>query len=219
ADVPVIVGGVLAGPEILPIRETETRGSTGISLTPDPALLFARLKFFFPHTRRVLVVYSAQRNEWLIRLAREAARSHGLELIALEASDLGSAVRHYAHAFAAADGRRDAVWLLQDAATLDENTILPLVLRESWNRNVPVFSSSFQHVKKGVLFALYPDNIQLGRSLAASAEQALSGDARRGVLLPLRDVHLAVNLRTAGHLGLRFSRQQQRSFDMVFPEP
>lgn len=212
-DIPVVVGGVLA------IPESENRTLTGVSLTPDPALLFARLKNLLPGVKRVIVVYNPQHNEWLIKIAREAAKSHGLELAAYEARDLGSAARAYEAAFAGSEGRRDAVWLPQDATTVDENTILPLVLKESWNRNVPVFSSSFLHVKKGALFALYPNNLELGRTLANSALAVMSGDARRRGVLPLREVQTAVNLRTASHIGLTIGYQQQRSFDFIFPEP
>jgi len=210
-DIPVVVGGVLLLPE------AEQRSHVGISLTPDPTLLFSRLKSLQPGVRRVLVVYDPQHNDWLIRLARDAARSQGLELVAQEARDLGSAAKAYETLFASADGRRDAVWLPQDPTTVDESTILPLVLKESWNRNVAVFSSSYLHVKKGALFVLYPNNVDLGRNLASSAVKILSGDARRGIA-PLRDVHTAVNLRTASHIGLALSSEQQRSFDSVFPE-
>lgn len=211
--IPVVVGGVLA------IPEAENRSLMGISLTPDPALLFTRLKNLMPGVKRVIVVYNPQHNEWLIKIAREAAKTHGLELAAYEARDLAAAARAYETAFASADGRRDAVWLPQDATTVDENTILPLVLKESWNRNVPVFSSSFLHVKKGALFALYPNNLELGRTLASSALAVMSGDSRRRGVLPLREVQTAVNLRTASHIGLTIGYQQQRSFDFIFPEP
>lgn len=212
-DIPVVVGGVLAMPD------TDSRSISGVSLTPDPALLFARLKSLLPGVKRVTVIYNPQNNDWLIRLAREAAKLQGLELMAHEARDLASAARLYESAFASSDGRRDALWLPQDATTVDENTILPLVLRESWNRNVPVFSSSFLHVKKGALFALYPNNVELGRTLAGSAEAAMAGDPRRRGVLPLREVQVAVNLRTASHIGLNIGYQQQRSFDFIFPEP
>ncbi|RZI43832.1 hypothetical protein EGT07_06705 [Herbaspirillum sp. HC18] len=212
-DMPVVVGGVLA------IPETENRSLMGISLTPDPALLFARLKNLMPGVRRVIVVYDPQHNEWLIKIAREAAKAHGLELAAYEARDLATAARAYESAFSSSDARRDAVWLPQDATTVDENAILPLVLKESWNRNVPVFSSSFLHVKKGALFALYPNNLELGRTLASSALSVMSGEARRRGVQPLREVQTAVNLRTASHIGLAIGYQQQRSFDFIFPEP
>ena len=212
-DMPVIVSGVLTVPE------AENRIQNGISLTPDPALLFARLKGLLNGVKRVIVVYDPSYNDWLIKLAREAARAQGLELVAYEARDLATAARLYESAFAASDSRYDAIWLPQDPTTVDEATILPLVLRESWNRNVPVFSSSFLHVKKGALFALYPNNLELGHTLAAAAQAALSSDSRKRGMQPLRDVYTAVNLRTASHIGLNIGYQQQRNFDFIFPEP
>lgn len=211
-DIAVVVGGVLS------IPEAENRNLMGISLMPDPAILFSRLKNLMPGVKRVIVVYDPQHNEWLIKLAREAAKAQGLELVTHEARDLAAAARLYEAAFATA-GRRDAVWLPQDATTVDEGTILPLVLKESWNRGVPVFSSSFLHVKKGALFALYPNNLELGRNLANSALGVLAGESRNRGVLPLREVHMAVNLRTASHIGVTIGYQQQRSFDFVFPEP
>lgn len=212
-DLPVVVGGVLSVPE------AESRNLTGVTLTPDPAILFLHLKALLPHIKRVIVVYDPQHNETLIRLAREAARAQGLELVAYEASDLASAVRNYNAAFAFADNRRDAFWLPQDPTTVDDNTVLPLVLKECWNRNAVFFSSSYLHVKKGALFTLYPDNVELGRTLATSALSLLAGENRKRGMVPLREMHTAINLRTANHIGLNLSSRQQRSFDHVFPEP
>jgi putative ABC transport system substrate-binding protein len=167
----------------------------------------------------VTVIYNPQHNGWLMPLAQAAARNHGLELVTHEARDMGTAARLYETAFAAADGRRDAIWLPQDPTTVDEGTILPLVLKQAWGRSVPVFSSSFPHVRKGVLFALYPDNRALGRALAGKAQDILAGTVPPPGLAPLQDVLMAVNLRTASHLGLSLDYQQQRRFDFVFPEP
>jgi putative ABC transport system substrate-binding protein len=213
SDMSIVVGGVISTPE------SDNRRLTGISLTPDPALLFTRLKTLMPGVKRVIVVYDPRRSDWVIKLARDAAKSIGVELVAHEAHDLAAAARIYKTVFANADGRKDAIWLPQDATTVDEGTILPLVLRESWNGGVTVFSSSFLHVKKGVLFALYPNNFGLGRSLAEEALDVLSGDSDSRGMLPLRDVSTAVNLRTASHIGLNIGYQQQRMFDSIFPEP
>ena len=208
----MVVGGVLTVPE------SEARGLPVISLSPDPALLFARLKALMPAARRVFVVYDPGFNAWLMRLAKEAARAQGMELVAYEAQDLRSALRFYQEIFSAADSRRDAIWLPQDP-TVEERSILPLVLQESWNQGMVVFSSNLSHVQRGVLFSLYPDNVALGKSLAGLALGILaSGDNGKRGMMPLRDVQIAVNLRTAKHLGLNLGHQQQ-SFDMVFPEP
>ncbi len=207
----VVVGGVGSAPDAERLN--------GISLAPDPALLFGMLKTLLPGIRRVIVVYNPASNEAQIRLAREAARGLGLELVALEASDLAGAARAYEAQFAAADGHRDALWLPQDATTVEETTILPLVLKESWSRNLPVFSSSVLHVKKGVLFGMYPNNVQLGRDLAALALAMQNGDMPKRGVTPLRAVRSALNSRTASHIGLNLVSSQQRSFDAVFPEP
>ncbi len=207
----VVVGGVAAVPE------EDARDISVISLSPDPALLFGTLKSMVPSTRRVYVVYDPRQNNWLIRLAREAARQHGLELVAQEARDLKTAVRLYQDILANANAERDVLWLPQDPTTVEEGAVLPMVLRESWERRLPVFSSSFSHVKRGVLFSLFPDNLGLGRNLAGSAIGLLnSGESASRGVTPLKDVQTAVNLRTAKHLGLSFSSQQQRGFDLVF---
>jgi putative ABC transport system substrate-binding protein len=190
----------------------------GILLAPDPQLLFAQLKGLVPGARRVYVIYNPANYEWLIKLAREAARANGLELVALEARDLASAARQYETVFANADGRRDAVWLPPDTSTVDEATTVAIALREAWNRNIPVFSSNLLHVKRGVLFALFPDNLKLGKSLAGLANAALAGEAKHGIQ-PLREVRTALNLRTAGHIGLNVGQKQVRGFDIVYSEP
>lgn len=212
-ELPVIVGGILSA------DENEQKTLTGITLNPDPALLFSRLKSLLVDVKRVHVVYNPKINESLIRHARESAKSLGLEIVAYEATDLATAGRTYESIFASSDKQRDALWLPNDSTTVEENTILPLILKGSWNSSLPIFSSSLIHVKRGALFALYPNNVELGRNLANTALAVLSGENRKKGVLPLREVHIAVNIRTAQHIGLEIGPQQQRTFDFIFPEP
>ncbi len=208
-EITVLAGGVLL--------LSDAENVAGISLTPDPALLFSRLRTLLPDLRRVIVVYDPQKSDWLIRLARDAARAQGLELQAHVATELGKAAQLYPQVFANADSRRDAVWLPHDTTTVEESIILPMVLRESWNSGVPLFSSNVLHVKKGALFAMGPNNVELGRALANSAMGVINGDGKRRGLVPLRDLQTAINLRTANHMGLNLS--QQHRFDYVYPQP
>jgi putative ABC transport system substrate-binding protein len=209
----VVVGGVLSAPE--PVG----RDVLVHTLAPDPGLLFAKLRQLVPAARRVNVVYDPRHNEWLMRRAREAARQHGLELLAHEVGDAASALRQYERIVAAADARRDALWLPHDATTVDDDTILPFVLRQAWNRDLPVFSSNVAHVKRGALFALYPDNAELGRTLALAATRYLAGN-RHGTdgVQPLREMRSAINTRTAAHLGLAMDARPA-GYDLVFPTP
>jgi len=209
-NIGVVVGGVITPPE------NEMRHLPVNSLSPDPALLFAQLKTLMPGARRVFAVCDPRQNGWLMRMAKEAARAQGLEMVVYEAQDLRGAMLAYQEIFAAADSRRDALWLPPDSTTVEDSSVLPLVLHESWNRKLAVFSSSLGHVRRGVLFTLYPDNAGLGRHLADTAQEFLAsgGYGEQGMIL-LRDVLLAINLRTAQHIGLNTSRRQD--FDMVFP--
>jgi putative ABC transport system substrate-binding protein len=212
SNIGIVAGGVLTA------TENEVRNLQVNSMSPDPALLFSRLKEMMPKVRRVFTVYDPHQNAWMMRMAKEAARTQGLELTVYEAHDLRSAMQAYQQILAATESSQDALWLPQDSTTVEDSTVLPMVLQESWSRNLAVFSSNFGHVKRGVLFSLYPNNVELGRHLAGSALDFLaSGENEASGMFPLREVLMAVNLRTAKHLGLNASRPQ--SFDMAFPEP
>jgi putative ABC transport system substrate-binding protein len=211
SDIGVVVGGVFSN------TEDGARALQVNSLTPDPALLFSRLKKIMPAVRRVFTVYDPRQNDWLMRLAKQSAATQGLELLSYQAQDLRSAMQAYQKIMASADSDQDALWLPQDSTTVEESTIMPFVLQESWTNNLAVFSSSFAHVKRGVLFSLYPDNVELGRHLAGNALDILaSGRTADQGIFPLREVLMAVNLRTAKHLGLNTNHLQ--SSDMTFPE-
>lgn len=206
--VPVVAGAVLVGPG------PETRGFKGLSLSPDPTRLLETLRSLAPRVRRVSVVFNPDTNQWLIDRAREAAVELRLEFKSYPAADLRTAADSYRRIIEAADLGQDAIWLPQDPATVDERAILPLILKESWNQNLVVMSSNPSHVPRGVLFSLYPDNRAMGRTLAKLAVE--SNDGAYSVE-PLRDLKVAVNLRTAEHLGLHISQARRRAFDLVFP--
>lgn len=207
----VVVGGVLSA------TEKEARHFNVNSMAPDPALLFTRLKGMMPKARRVFAVYNPHQNEWLMRLAKVAARSQGLEFVTYEAQDLRSAMRAYQEILSIADARHDALWLPQDAVSVEGSTVLPMLLRESWDRRLVVFSSNVSHVSRGALFSLYPDNVEMGRQLASSAlSQLAAGKIDQPDMQPLREVMMAVNLRIAKHLGLDAMRQA--NVDLTYPE-
>jgi putative ABC transport system substrate-binding protein len=110
------------------------------------------------------------------------------------------------------------VWLLQDSSTVGNTSILPLVLKKAWDKRLVVFSSNPSHVRRGALFSLYADQDALGKSISNLLRQQTSGKRNITGLQPLRDVGIAVNLRTASHIGLEISSEQRRQFDSVFPK-
>ena len=209
---PVIVGAVLisASPAMAEF--------SGISLCPDPEVLFEWLKTLAPSVKRITVVYNRENSRETIERAREAAKRHGFTLNTLPAENIRQAAGLYRNFLDKLAGDSEALWLPQDDAVLDESALLPVILKEAWDKNLVVFSSTPEHVKKGVLFSLYPDNVAMGRSLAAIALESLREGRRETLgIRPLQDLLIAVNLRTAEHLGLKATSHEKRKFDLVFP--
>lgn len=211
---PVLVGAVHMSPEL------QEKKYSGISLSPDPSLLLERLRQFAPAVRRVTVVYHREREQWMIDQAADSARKLGIELNAVPVDRLQEAVNAYSVVLNEQRSGTDALWLSQDSAVLDEQAILPMILREAWNKKLIVFSSNPAHVRRGVLFALYPDNYDMGVSLGTMALGTLSDGAPaanpQGIRM-LRDVAIALNIRTANHMGLKYSKGVLREIDLVFP--
>jgi len=84
---------------------------------------------------------------------------------------------------------------------------------------VVFFSSIGTHAKNGALFSLYPDYAGLGKSLATMANEYYDNKFKHHQkIVPLDDLQVAVNIRTADHLNLDINNTGKK-FDLVFPSP
>ncbi|MBK8168648.1 MAG: hypothetical protein IPK64_22095 [bacterium] len=207
AKKPWIVGALDASPQTRP-------KARGVSLAVDPALLFATLRQLAPTKRRIWVVFDPASERWLVDLAHAAARTGGLSLTPLPASDAKTAWRQFAHVFETADPDTDALWLIANPQLVDPSAVLPALVEKSWRRSLVLFTNSLHHVHRGALFALYPDNRRLGGRLA---ELALQARDAAPAIEPLRAVKRAINLKIATHLALRIDQPLEREFDLVLP--
>lgn len=213
--VPMVLGAVHMS------QDLQERRHYGIALSPDPTLLLERLNKLAPSVKRVTVVYHRERDHWTIERARVSAGRLGIELNAIPVDRLQEAVSAYRTLISTQDSRTDALWLSQDSAVLDEQAVLPMILKEAWDRKLIVFSSNPSHVRRGILFALYPDNYRMGRSLGKMADRINKRAANGATVEPgmefLRDLSMAFNVRTAGHLGVRYSKELLNEAELVFP--
>lgn len=205
-DTSVVIGA-------LPIKPN---GISGISLLADPKILFDALQQLAPNIKRVNVVYS-KNSEWLIELADLQIRHLGLELNKVQVSDVKTAIVEYDRLLASIDFKTEAVWLPLDPVTANEQVILPSLLEKSWEQNVVLFSSKPAHAKRGALFSMFPDHMALGMQLAKMVQSMFATKEEKGVL-PLQDMKLAVNLRTAAHLGFEYKSRQKDKFHLTFPQ-
>lgn len=191
-------------------------GISGISLIADPAYLFNYLNQVASSVKHVHVAYSA-RNTWLIELAQKAAKKQGLKLNLKEVKNTKEAIEFYQHLFDSGISNEDAIWLPLDRVSSHDKIILPLILEKAWTKEVVVFSSKPSHAKRGVLFSTYPDNVALGEHLLVMVEE-LDQQPEQKNFAALKSTLLAVNLRTAAHLGFKYSSAQQQLFKLTFPQ-
>lgn len=209
---PVVIGAVSLTPELV---DAYRNTMNAIRLTPDPELLFSRLRELSPQAKRIVVITSARKDSWLLMSANDAARKNNFELVVHEALDIRAAANLYSTVMESMKPDTDVLWLPPDDESFDIRNILPVILQSSWDRRIVVFCSNPAHVKRGALFALYPDNKKMGNRLATLAMEAVKSGGSR--IFPAQDVFIAVNVRTADHLGLSKITRRPHDFDVVYP--
>ena len=202
---PVVSGGIAIIPDHV----------SGISLSVAPNQMFSKLQSLYPAIRKLFVVYSEEASGAIMPLARTAAAQRGIELITLEAFDLRDALTSYRHIFNQVR-QGDAIWLPLDWITVEDRLILPMLLKESWNKRIALISSKPGHTRSGTVFAIFPNNFGLGEELAQTLILKFQSPDKR-FASPASKVDVAVNTRSAAHLGLDFSRAQKNTFDLIFP--
>jgi ABC-type uncharacterized transport system substrate-binding protein len=203
-NVLVILGAVSGGQYEYP----------GISMVPDPVVILDKLILLSPSVKQVHVVKKSRGIDVQLEGASEYLTEHGKKLIVHESEDIREAANIYAKLIEGASAG-DSIWILQDGSYVN-SAIFSLLLDAAWSKNLVVFSSNPLHVKRGALFAVYPNNRDMGESLGKLANQVLSNEAKPG-LQPLRDVLVAVNERTGNHLGLALTTEVKNNIDLLLP--
>ena len=205
-EIPVIAGA---------LNLEQTPDTSGISLTPNPKLLFGRLKELAPDISRVLIICNPDRDAQLLRAARASARELQLEISQFAAGDIRDATQHYYNVFRYSNPRTDAIWIIDDSL-VDANVTLPKIMENAWASNFVLISNVLDHVSRGALLATFVDPNALGERLAQLATDAASGKPV-GQLLG-EDVQFAVNARVASHLGLQLNERSKLRYGLVVGE-
>lgn len=188
---------------------------SGISIAPEPALLFKELKALKPSIKKIHVVFHNETNGWLIKRARVSAKETGITLVEHPAQNTQSAAIAYRKIVKYTNHAETALWLLQHDPTLDSKGLLPKILSDAWSHNQVILSSNPTHVRRGALLSLLPDHKQLGKDLAKTAISSLKG--RNKHIQPMRSSLAVINIRTANHLSLTLSPKQQSNFALIYP--
>ena len=189
-----------------------------ISYHPSPKYIYRHLKSLFPDIVSLYVVFGPTSNQWLKSVALEEAQAEGINLKHFEAHSLRESAQIIRGIIQGIDEEREAVWIIPDQSVVDDKVIVPYLLSEAWKKNVVVISNSLAHVDRGMLFALYPDNVRLGEKLVSISNQIASGRYQGPKVQALDELKYAINVRTAKHLGLELDQARLKRYDLVFPQ-
>ncbi len=202
---PVVVGA-------LPIKPN---GISGVSLVASPGSLFEPLQDLAPQVKTITVVYTPA-SIWNIRDAVNDAAKLGYELKSIQVNNIQQAVQAYENLFEGNNLSNQAIWLPLDPVTANDKVIVPAILEKAWAKKMVVFSSKPTHAQRGALFSAVPDNKQLGQQLIRLLDKV--SNQPESIVTPLDTIKLAVNLRTAAHLGFNYSKHLKAEFALTFPD-
>jgi len=185
-----------------------------VSLAADPWQLFKRLKELKGNVKRVFVVYNQANIGWLMEQATRAADELQLNLIKLSVHDARQVTAAFDRILQKARPGEDAIWLPLDPI-IPTKVVLPILLKYAWNKNLVVFSNNPMDVKKGALFAMYPDYYAMGKQLV---ELTLTRVKKNSLVKPeaSRFLKIALNRRTALHLGIKLSQINSLKFNVLY---
>ena len=197
----------------LPIKPN---GISGVSLMAHPNILFDSLHSLAPKVDTITVLYT-NASAWIIDAAKEQALLKNLKLNPIKVVNLKSAVQAYDNLFEQENLEKMAIWLPLDPITANDKVIVPIILEKAWANKMVVFSSKPTHTKRGALFSAMPNNELLGKQLAKMVT-TVNAKARPSTVAPLDGIKLAVNLRTAAHLGYKYDANEKSQFSVTFPQ-
>lgn len=169
---------------------------TGVTMDVGFAEQFETLKKVLPRARRVGVVHQIS-NASLVQRARDAARTHGLELIgkSVETSDQIPA------ALEELTGKVDALWSFADSLVYTPNLAQFIILHTLRNR-LPFMGVSPGYVKAGALFCVYANYEDVGSQAAEIAVEIVNGKSANSIPMQSpRQSRLALNLSAAEAIG------------------
>ena len=189
--------------------------SASVCLAAAPDILFAKLTQLSPKVRRVFVIHSERNTGWLIKDAQAAARQRNLKLVPLVIESQTEVASALNEMLQKVEPGRDAIWLPLDPM-VPTRTILPKLLKVAWQKDLIIFSNNPIDVKKGILFAMYPDYANMGQQLVAMAQARIQN---QGTAQPeaSRYLKIALNNRTASHLGIDIDPLLLQQINLIYP--
>ena len=199
-ETPVVFAMVLdpVGSGFVASYDRPSGNMTGVSMDIPLEIQFQTLRDILPEAQTLGVLYSPEESATVINQASLEATKFLFELVAVPVRsdrDIPAALEGLA-------GRIDALWAVADSRIFTSHST-EFILLHTIRHGIPFMGVSPSFVKAGALVALTCDYEDLGRQSGEQALRILGGTPPGGVPVALpRKSNLAINLRTAEHIGV-----------------
>lgn len=208
----IVLGGIITPPKDSPYSV--------LSFTPDPAALFKNAQQLRPNLENIHWIYEQGKHQWILDTAIKAAKELNINLnfdISKNASETALKYQKLLSSFDSKTIKTSAIWIPQNSIQKNK-PLLNKVLQDSWDNKIVIISSSLSDVKRGALISAYPDNKAMGKQLAQLLQRTNAETKEYSPLrLPNKNLFLAINTRTAEHLGIHLKRQEIIKYDFIYP--
>lgn len=202
SDIPIVYIMVLSHSPMVPDQEN----ITGINMAISPAKQLSAIKRSLPGIKSIGIIYDPLMTGNLVKEARAAAGTMGIELVAHEVhkrKDFSVELRKM-------KGSINAYWMLPDLTVVAPETSEFLILFSIENR-IPVITFSDKYLEIGALISLNIDASDMGEQAWEMAKEIMSGkkpsDTRK---INARKAIVMVNRTIAGKMGIKLNEE---SFD------
>ena len=185
----------------------------GISLDVPIEAQLAMYRSLVPTLQVIGVIYDPEKTGALVKEAGEVAERFGLRVFAAPVAsqaEVPAALRNLL-------GKVDALWMLPDETVVTSESLTFLLLT-AFKHNLPVLTISDAFVEAGALAALSADYTDAGRQACQLAREIENGrlPAAQASIVPPTKVNMAINLQTAGQLGLVLPPEIVQSASKVY---
>lgn len=140
---------------------------TGVGMFAPPELYIKLFKTM--NAKRVGIIYNPAKSGWYLRLARQAAATAGIELVAREVATPRETVKR----LSTLAGKVDALWMLPDTTAVARETTEAYFLFGQQNK-VPVVSFAASYLGLGAAAVLEMEWSAIGRQTGAMVAAHLS---------------------------------------------
>ena len=182
-----------------------------VSLIPDFAVTFAKLKQIQPGLKRLRIFWMLADFSRHTEAVKAEGKKQGIHITALRITSMEDIPAMLRQAL----GETDALWIPPDPVLVTAENLM--ILKEySWANGIPFYGSTKGMAREGAAASIGISFREMGATAAAAAARMNSGESVPEIVFPVK-LEIALNNSAAKRFGLEFPRAVMEEAAYVFP--